>query len=51
MRNEWGMRKFLQVSGRKQKRFILSKQIVRSETSIGANVEEAIGAQSKKKLT
>ncbi len=26
---------------------ILSKQIVRSGTSIGANIEEAIGAQSK----
>ena len=31
-----------------QKEFILSKQLVRSGTSIGANVEEAIGAQSKK---
>ena len=28
--------------------FILSKQILRSGTSIGANIEEAIGAQSKK---
>jgi four helix bundle protein len=28
--------------------FILSKQILRSGTSIGANVEEAIGAHSKK---
>ena len=28
--------------------FILSKQFLRSATSIGANVEEAIGAQSKK---
>ncbi|MDO8991422.1 MAG: four helix bundle protein [Daejeonella sp.] len=27
--------------------FILSKQILRSGTSIGANVEEGIGAQSK----
>ncbi len=27
--------------------YILSKQILRSGTSIGANVEEAIGAQSK----
>ncbi|WP_079241525.1 four helix bundle protein [Chryseobacterium indologenes] len=31
-----------------QKKFILSKQILRSGTSIGANVEEAIAAQSKK---
>ena len=28
--------------------FVLSKQIVRSGTSIGANVEEAIAAQSRK---
>lgn len=28
--------------------FILSKQLLRSATSIGANVEEAIAAQSKK---
>ena len=27
--------------------FILSKQLLRSGTSIGANVEEAIGGQSK----
>ena len=32
----------------KEKReFILSKQLIRSGTSIGANIEEAIGAQSK----
>ena len=31
-----------------KKEFVLSKQILRSGTSIGANVEEAIGAQSKK---
>jgi len=30
-----------------KKEFVLSKQIVRSGTSIGANVEEAIGGQSK----
>lgn len=30
------------------KEFILSKQLLRSATSIGANVEEAIAAQSKK---
>lgn len=29
------------------KEFVLSKQLLRSGTSIGANVEEAIGAQSK----
>ena len=32
----------------KQNEFVLSKQIVRSRTSIGANVEEAIAAQSRK---
>ena len=31
-----------------QKEFVLSKQLLRSGTSIGANVEEAIAAQSKK---
>jgi len=31
-----------------KKEFVLSKQILRCGTSIGANVEEAIGGQSKK---
>ena len=31
-----------------KKEFILSKQLLRSGTSIGANVEEAIGGSSKK---
>jgi len=31
-----------------KKEFVLSKQILRSGTSIGANVEEAIGGQSAK---
>src|SRR3989339_743794 len=31
-----------------QKEFILSKQLLRSGTSIGANVEEALAGQSKK---
>lgn len=30
-----------------EKEYVLSKQFLRSGTSIGANVEEAIGAQSK----
>lgn len=38
---------YLYLFGEK-KEFILSKQIVRSGTSIGANVEEAIGGQSQK---
>jgi four helix bundle protein len=31
-----------------KKEFVLSKQILRSGTSVGANVEEGIGAQTKK---
>lgn len=31
-----------------RKEWVLSKQLLRSGTSIGANIEEAIGAQSKK---
>lgn len=31
-----------------KKEFVLSKQLLRSGTSIGANVEEAIGGQSRK---
>ena len=34
------------LSARKQE-FVLSKQVLRAGTSIGANVEEAIGAQSR----
>lgn len=30
-----------------KKEFILSKQLLRSGTSIGANIEESIGGQSK----
>lgn len=33
-----------------EKEFIISKQILRSATSIGANVEESIAAQSKKEF-
>ena len=33
------------------KEFTLSKQLLRSGTSIGANVEEAIGGQSRKDFT
>lgn len=32
----------------KKKEFVLSKQLLRSGTSVGANVEEAVGGQSKK---
>ena len=34
-----------------KKEFVLSKQILRSGTSVGANVEEAIGAISEKDFT
>jgi four helix bundle protein len=37
--------KFLRLE---HKEYVISKQILRSGTSIGANIEEAIGAQSKK---
>ncbi|MEW8319213.1 MAG: four helix bundle protein [Candidatus Thiodiazotropha sp.] len=33
---------------RTHKEFVLSKQLVRSETSIGANIEEALAGQSRK---
>src|SRR5688572_30208153 len=33
---------------KEQKEFVLSKQLLRSGTSIGANIEEALGGQSKK---
>jgi four helix bundle protein len=34
----------------KKKEYVLSKQILRSGTSIGANVEEAIGSHSKREF-
>jgi len=34
----------------KKKEFVLSKQILRSGTSIGANIEEALVSQSKKEF-
>ena len=37
--------KFLQAE---KKEFVLSKQLLKCGTSIGANVEEAVGGQSKK---
>jgi len=37
---------FIQL--KEEKEFIISKQLLKSSTSIGANVEEAIAAQSKK---
>lgn len=38
----------LYVMLKKENEFIISKQVLRSATSIGANVEEAIAAQSRK---
>lgn len=40
--------KMYQYLSKEQNEFILSKQLVRCGTSIGANIEEAIGGQSKK---
>jgi len=40
--------KLYQFLKEEKKEFTLSKQILRSGTSIGANIEEAIGAQSQK---
>ena len=39
--------KIYQNLTQEKREFILSKQLIRSGTSIGANIEEAIGAQSK----
>ncbi len=39
-----------QYLSREQKEFVLSKQVLRSGTSIGANLEEADGAISKKEF-
>ena len=40
--------KLYQYIIKEKKEFALSKQILRSGTSIGANIEEAMGGQSKK---
>ena len=40
--------KLYQYLCEEKKEFVLSKQLVRCGTSIGANVEEAIGSQSEK---
>ena len=37
--------------GEEKKEFVLSKQLLRSGTSVGANVREAIQGQSKKDFT
>ncbi len=39
--------KLFKYLNEEKKEFVLSKQILRSGTSIGANIEEAIGGQSK----
>ncbi|WP_321300096.1 four helix bundle protein [Marinifilum fragile] len=43
--------KLCQYLNKEKKEFVLSKQLLRSGTSIGANVEEAIGGISKKDFT
>ena len=42
------MVKLYQHLSTEKKEFVLSKQLLRSGTSIGANVEEAIGGQSER---
>ena len=42
------MVKLYQHLSNEKREFVLSKQLLRSGTSIGANVEEAIGGQSRK---
>ena len=45
------MVKFYQFLRNEKSEFVLSKQILRSGTSIGANIEEASGTQSSKDFT
>ncbi len=40
--------KLYQYIVQEKKEFVLSKQLLKSGTSIGANIEESIGGQSKK---
>ncbi|MGY5355003.1 four helix bundle protein [Wenyingzhuangia sp. IMCC45467] len=40
--------KLYKIICEREREFVLSKQLLRSATSIGANIEEAIGGQSKK---
>ena len=40
--------KLYKYLSQEKKEFVLSKQLLRSGTSVGANVEEAIGGQSRK---
>jgi len=42
------MIKLYQFLAQDKEEFVISKQILRSGTSIGANIEEAIGGQTKK---
>ncbi|MBP7859545.1 four helix bundle protein [Patescibacteria group bacterium] len=40
--------KYCYFLSREKREYVLSKQLIRSGTSIGANVEEALGGQSRK---
>lgn len=40
--------KLYKIICEREKEFVLSKQLLRSATSVGANIEEAIGGQSRK---
>ena len=50
VRGQMPIRRIIQLYAKlcKQKEFVLSKQLLRSGTSIGANVEEVTAAQSRK---
>lgn len=43
-----GLSNYIRIYQKKKKENTLSKQILRSGTSIGANIEEAIGGHSEK---
>lgn len=42
------IKELYQYLSRDKKEYVISKQILKSGTSIGANIEEAIGGQSKR---
>ena len=47
----YGFIKFVKELQKDEKEYILSKQLIRSGTSIGANTEEAIAAESSNDFT
>lgn len=45
---QFELSKYTNICVKRKKEYVLSKQLIRSGTSIGANIEEAIGGQSGK---